>query len=345
MRPVAILDAVMREALFALDSERSHDVALRMLGPIGATPAGRNALHAVYGPRWQRPVELLGLTFPNPVGLAAGYDKNALAWKGLASLGLGHVEIGTVTPRPQPGNPKPRVFRLRDQAALINRLGFPSEGADVVNCRLDGERPFGCILGVNLGKNKDTPLEEAAADYVELVGPFAAVADYLTVNVSSPNTPGLRKLQTGAALVSLLREVVVARDHAAEQLGRSVPVLVKLAPDLTDADLDDALQAVSDAGIDGVIATNTTISRDGVRGPMVQETGGLSGAPLTARSQAMIAAIRKRAGDDLPLIGVGGIMTPDDAKARLDAGADLVQIYTGLVFGGPGLVARIVEAI
>ncbi|MCB9681568.1 MAG: quinone-dependent dihydroorotate dehydrogenase [Alphaproteobacteria bacterium] len=339
------MDRVLRDALFLLESERSHDTALQLLAVAGATEAGRAALRTMYGPRTQRPVSLMGLTFPNAVGLAAGYDKGARAWAGLATLGFGHVEIGTVTPKPQPGNPRPRVFRLTEQACLINRLGFPSEGADVVHRRLGPARPYGTVLGVNIGKNKDTPLEEAASDYTALVHAFADVADYLTVNVSSPNTPGLRKLQTGAALTALLTAVVAARDACTERLGRRVPVTVKLAPDLDDADLDDALQAVADAAIDGVIATNTTLDRDRVHGPLAQETGGLSGAALTAKATDVCRRIRARAGDALPLIGVGGIMTPDDAQARLDAGADLVQLYTGVVFGGPGLVRQTVERL
>lgn len=339
------MDPLLIKLLFQLESERSHDVALRMLSVAGATGLGREALWQLYGPSRSRPVDLMGLRFPNPVGLAAGYDKNAWSWKGMASLGFGHVEIGTVTPKPQPGNPKPRVFRLADQRCLINRLGFPSEGGRVVRKRLDGDRPHGAILGVNIGKNKDTPLEEAARDYVELVEVFADVADYLTVNVSSPNTPGLRKLQTGKALTALLSAVVAARDQEVARLGRAVPVLVKIAPDLSDDDLDDALQAVADSGIDGLIATNTTLDRDQVHGPLAQETGGLSGAALTDKSLAMCRAIRRRAGDALPFISVGGIMSPDDAKQRLDAGADLVQLYSGLVFAGPGLVRRVVERL
>jgi dihydroorotate dehydrogenase len=211
--------------------------------------------------------------------------------------------------------------------------------------RLVGLKPSGLILGVNLGKNKDTPNEEAARDYVRLVGAFVDVADYLVVNVSSPNTPGLRDLQRGPALRALLAEVVAARDAEAGRRTRRVPLLVKLSPDLSDADLDDALGAVADAGVDGVIATNTTLSRDGARGPVAEESGGLSGALLTARSTEMIRRIRARAGDALPLIGVGGVMGADDARARIDAGANLVQLYTGLVYGGPGVVRRVVEAL
>lgn len=340
-----MIDGLMRRALFLLQPEQSHHAALSLLSTASSQGLGERALRRLYAPRRQRPVELMGLRFSNAVGLAAGYDKDAVAWRGLAALGFGFVEVGTVTPRPQAGNPGPRVFRLAEERCLINRLGFPSAGADVVRARLGRDRPHGAVLGVNIGKNKDTPLEEAGEDYVALVDRFADVADYLAVNVSSPNTPGLRKLQTGAALTRLLGQVVTARDAQAEALGRPVPVLVKLSPDLSDADLDDALQAVVDAGCDGVIATNTTLSREGVRDPQRAETGGLSGRALTARSHEVIASIRRWAGDDLPLVGVGGLMTPDDVARRLDAGADLVQLYTGLVYGGPGLVRRCVERI
>ncbi len=339
-----MMDALLKQLLFLLPPEGAHEASLLLLSNAEEVELG-SMLDRFYRPRRQRPVELMGLTFPNPVGLAAGYDKDGRVWRTLSRLGFGHVEVGTVTPQPQPGNPKPRVFRLEADRALINRLGFPSQGADAVRARLVGMKPHPMILGVNLGKNKATPNEEAGQDYVRLVGVFAEVADYLVVNVSSPNTPGLRELQRGEPLRALLRQVVAARDGERERIARRVPVLVKLAPDLGDADLDDALGAVADAGIDGVIATNTTISRDGVHGPFVQETGGLSGAPLTGRATAMIRAIRQRSGDDLPLIAVGGIMGTDDARARLDAGANLVQIYTGLVYGGPGMVRRVVEAL
>lgn len=336
-----MLDAALRRALFLLEPESSHDAALGLLAAAQRTPGGLAALRAMYTPRRQRPVELLGLRFPNPVGLAAGYDKNARAWRALGALGFGHVEVGTVTPRPQPGNPKPRIFRIPEAAAVINRLGFPSEGAEAVRARIGAVKPEGVILGVNLGRNKATPNERAAEDYAALVPIFAPVADYLVVNVSSPNTPGLRALQTRAALTSLLAAVCTARDAAAAQ----PPVLVKLAPDLDEAGLEDALAAAVDAGIDGVIATNTTLSREGLAPRWADEAGGLSGAPLTARATGVIERVRARLGDGFPLIGVGGIMSPDDAKARLDAGADLVQVYTGLIYGGAGWVRELVEAV
>ncbi len=334
-----LLDRAMQRALFLLDSEASHHAALRMLAAAEVAPGGLAALRALHAPRRQRPVTLLGQTFPNPIGLAAGYDKDASAWQALGALGFGHVEVGTVTPRPQPGNPGPRVFRLTAERALINRLGFPSTGADAVLPRLQAARRTPARLGVNLGKNKDTPNEQAADDYVALVRRFAPVADYLAVNVSSPNTPGLRALQTRAALTALLSAVRDARDAV-----QGPPVLVKLAPDLSDADLDDALQAFTDAGIDGLITTNTTLDRSGVPARWAEEAGGLSGAPLTARAEAFVRTVRGRVGPGVPLIGVGGVMTAEDAVRRLAAGADMVQVYTGLVFGGPGVVREMVEA-
>jgi dihydroorotate dehydrogenase len=331
-----MIDAALQSLLFRLDPEDAHRAALRLLGVAGCTGAGRAALRAAYGAA-ERPVEVLGLRFPNAVGLAAGYDKDGTAWRALAALGFGHVEVGTVTPLPQAGNPRPRVFRLAEERAIINRMGFPSEGADMVRTRLHTDRPYGVVLGVNLGKNKDTPLEEAARDYVAGVRRFAEVADYLAVNVSSPNTPGLRSLQGREALRALLAAVVAARDAEAARR----PVLVKLAPDLDDAGLDDACDAALSAGVDGVIATNTTLARDGVRST---EAGGLSGAPLTARALATLGGLRARLPGTVPVIAAGGIMSADDARARLDAGAALVQLYTGFVYGGPSLVQRVARA-
>lgn len=340
---------VLRRLLFRLDPERAHALALGAIRLGGAVPPARWLLRALYGAPPTRPVEAFGVSFPNAIGLAAGYDKDALGWRGLTCLGFGHLELGTVTPRPQPGNPKPRVFRLKEDRGLVNRLGFPSRGAEAVAQRLLARaarrRPGGVVLGVNIGKNKDTPLEAAAADYVALLERFAPLADYLVVNVSSPNTVGLRRLQARDALEALLGEVAAARTRSVEALGRPVPLLVKLAPDLDDGELDDALGAVLGAGMDGVVATNTTLARDGLRSPAADEAGGLSGAPLTARSTAVIRAIHDRTGGRLPIVGVGGVASADDARAKLDAGATLVQLYTGLVYEGPGLVRRLVRAL
>jgi dihydroorotate dehydrogenase len=305
----------------------------------------------------QKPVQAFGLTFPNPVGLAAGYDKDGLGWRGLACLGFGHIEVGTVTPKPQPGNPRPRLFRLVEERAIINRMGFPGRGASVVAQQLRSYvpqtaqrttcnvRPATCVIGVNLGKNKDTPLEEAATDYLALMETFAPLADYLAVNISSPNTVGLRQLQARQALQALLSVLAARRQEVVPSLGRPLPLLVKLAPDLTDAELDDALDVILATGMDGVIATNTTLARNGVRSPLAQEAGGLSGAPLHGMSTEMIRKISQRTHGRLPIIGVGGVASATDAQEKIDAGATLVQLYTGLIYEGPGLVKRIVREL
>ena len=289
-------------------------------------------------------VQAAGITFPNPLGLAAGYDKDALAWHGLESLGFGHLELGTVTPRPQPGNPEPRMFRLVEDNAVINRMGFPSRGADFVARRLQNRKPGGLVIGMNIGKNKDTELEEAEQDYVPLVRLFAPLADYLAVNVSSPNTPGLRKLQEAGMLAGLLRPIAEERDRQNAQLGRRVPVFVKLAPDLDEDQLDSALQAITDTGMDGVIISNTTISRPVLKSTLAGETGGLSGAPLTALNTRLVKLTVQKLNGRLPVIASGGVMNAADAQAKLDAGAVLVQLYTGLIYAGPGLVKEILNS-
>jgi dihydroorotate dehydrogenase len=292
-----------------------------------------------------KPVQVFGLRFANPIGLAAGYDKDGLGWRGLACLGFGHIELGTVTLRPQPGNPRPRIFRLPEAGGVINRMGFPGRGAEFVVRQLQGRRPAGLVLGVNMGKNKDTPLEEAAQDYLSLARLFAPLADYLVVNVSSPNTVGLRRLQARDLLEALLEALAQERQAQVQRLGRPVPVLVKLAPDLEDAELDDALAAIQSSAMDGVIATNTTVRREGLRSPLAGESGGLSGAPLHARSLTMVRQIVERTQGRLPVIGVGGVMGAAEARAMLEAGAALVQVYTGLIYAGPGLVKRILNEL
>jgi dihydroorotate dehydrogenase len=289
-----------------------------------------------------KPVDVFGIRFPNVVGLAAGYDKDGLGWRGLSCLGFGHIEVGTVTPRAQFGNPKPRLFRLPEHKALINRMGFPCEGSDFLINQLKKKRPTDVILGVNLGKNKVTPLDKAASDYMTLIEQFSPLADYLAINVSSPNTVGLRNLQAFNALNSLLLQLAEKRLSLQNQLGRSVPILVKLSPDLSDRELDGALDAIIGVGMDGVIATNTTISREGINSSLANESGGLSGAPLRELSTEMISKIYKLTSGELPIIGVGGIMNIDDALEKLDVGASLVQLYTGLIYSGPGLVKDIV---
>ena len=331
-----------RSLLFRLDPERAHGFTLGLLRLAGALPPLQTVLRSVFAAP-QMPVQVFGLTFNNPIGLAAGYDKDGLGWRGLACLSFGHIEIGTVTPRPQPGNPRPRLVRLPEQSALINRMGFPGRGAEYVSRRLRFSRPPGLVLGVNLGKNKDTPLENAAEDYLALMKIFAPLSDYLVVNVSSPNTEGLRSLQRRQALEQLL--IPLRRFCMQEQawLNRPVPLLVKLAPDLTDAELDNALDVITGAGVEGVIASNTTLSRTGVPASLAGQAGGLSGAPLGELSTRMIRRIHANTEGKLPIIGLGGVMCPADVRAKLDAGATLVQVYTGLVFAGPGLVQSILR--
>lgn len=333
---------LLRPLLYALPPERAHGLALGALAAAARLPGGEALLRALYAPRKARPVTLWGLQFPNAVGLAAGYDKDGRAWQALGALGFGHVELGTVTPRPQPGNPAPRVFRLTQDQALINRMGFPSGGAERLEERLRAPRPPGLIVGVNLGKNKDTPLEDAAQDYQALLARFAPLADYLVVNVSSPNTPDLRRLQSGPALAALLGGLVRARDA---QAPRRVPLLVKLAPDLSEAELVDALDAALGAGVDGLVATNTTLRREGLRSAAAGEAGGLSGAPLREPSRTLLRQAVRHLDGRLPVVSAGGIDSPEEARVRLDLGASLVQLWTGLVYQGPGLVRRVVEGL
>lgn len=332
---------IVRPILFQLDPERAHALTLGMVRLAGALPPMRGLLRSLYRLP-ERPVEVFGLRFMNPVGLAAGYDKDGLGYRGLACLGFGHIEIGTVTVRPQRGNPRPRLFRLPSDQALINRMGFPGHGADFLARRLQAKKVPGLVVGVNIGKNKDTPLEDASQDYLSLMRRFAPLADYLTVNVSSPNTVGLRRLQGREALDCLLGELSSENALLDQQLSRHVPLLVKLAPDLNDEELEDALQVIVDQKLDGVIATNTTITREGLRSAHAQEAGGLSGKPLHQRSLEVVRSIVRQTQGSLPVIAVGGIDSPESAQAMLDAGARLVQVYTGLVYQGPGLVKKIV---
>lgn len=291
------------------------------------------------------PVQAFGLQFSNPLGLAAGYDKDGLGWRGLACLGFGHIEVGTVTPRPQPGNPHPRLFRLPAEQALINRMGFPGKGAEFIRQQISKTRPKNLVLGVNIGKNKDTALDQAVDDYLHLLRVFYTCADYLVVNVSSPNTLGLRQLQGRRQLDRLLSQLSSERAHIKKPGSPLIPILVKLAPDLTDAELEDALDVILANHMDGVIATNTTLSRKGLNSPYASEQGGLSGKPLYELSVSMVAKIHARTGSCLPIIGVGGIDDITGLQKMMDAGAVLVQIYTGLVYKGPGLVRTIVKAL
>jgi dihydroorotate dehydrogenase len=334
----------LRPFIYTLSPEQAHHLTLTLLRIAGMLPPTRGLLHAIYRPPLDiAPVDAFGLRFANPLGLAAGYDKDGVAWRGLSCLGFGHIELGTVTPLAQPGNPRPRLFRLVDDRAVINRMGFNNRGAGFLAKQIRGPRPKDLVLGVNIGKNKATPLEEAPRDYLSLLRAFAPLADYLTVNVSSPNTPGLRSLQTRAALEEILRPLAAEKGDQAHRLGRRVPVLVKLAPDLTDAELDGALEAITGCSMDGVIISNTTLARPPLTSRCAGETGGLSGAPLTALAQLMLQKTLAHLSGRLPVIASGGVMTPEDVRARLDMGAALVQVYTGLIYEGPGLVKRILS--
>jgi len=346
MAPRMMLYSISRAVFFKLEPETAHAVTLAAIARAGAVGPVRAALAARFCVPEAEPVAAFGLCFPNRVGLAAGYDKDGEGWRGLAALGFGHIEVGTVTPLPQPGNPKPRVFRLVDRRSVINRMGFPGRGATYVADRLRKPRPPGLVLGVNIGKQKDTSLENAADDYEQLMEVFAPLADYLAVNISSPNTPGLRRLQERSFLGALLGRLAAKQTELADAAGKRVPVLVKLAPDLDADQLRTAVDVIVESGLDGIIATNTTISREAVDGhPGASEEGGLSGATLTSMSTKIIAAIAEHLDGALPIIGVGGIMSPEDARAKLDAGATLVQIFTGMIYEGPGLVKRILRAL
>jgi dihydroorotate dehydrogenase len=285
-------------------------------------------------------VELFGLTFPSPVGLAAGFDKNAEVAGAMLGLGFGFVEVGTVTPQPQEGNPRPRLFRLPADRAVINRLGFNNRGHDWAAAELERRRGRGGIIGVNVGANRDSA--DRIGDYVSGVRGFAGLASYLAINVSSPNTPGLRELQKGGELDELLTRVAEARAEAASETGRHVPLLLKIAPDMDDAELQGVIEAAGRHGMDGLIISNTTLAREGLTSRRhASQAGGLSGPPLFERSTAMLARARQLAGPELALIGVGGVDSAAAAWAKIAAGADLVQLYTGLVYAGPGLVLEI----
>jgi dihydroorotate dehydrogenase len=325
----------LRPLLFRLDPERAHQLTLTLLKWTGGFPATRALLHSLFDiadPRLE--VQAFGVKFRNPVGVAAGYDKNGIAVRGLNSLGFGHIEVGTVTREPQAGNPRPRLHRLPEAGALINRMGFPNAGAEALKVKRESG---GARIGINLGKGKDTPLEKAAEDYCALLRSLQAQADYVALNVSSPNTPGLRQLQTRSAIEELLQAVTSVRNS----LTPRVPLLVKISPDLAEAEIDDVLTAVMAHGLDGVIATNTTLRREGVPGYAAGLNGGLSGVPLRERATEVIRYIARRTEGQLPVVGVGGIASAADALEKVRAGACLVQVYTGLVYAGPGLARQI----
>ena len=328
------------------DAEAAHERTLVLLSWAQQSAVGRASLRLLAGPLPQRPFTLFGLTFPNKLGMAAGFDKEVRVAAGLALLGFGHVEVGTLTPHSQIGNARPRIFRLRQDRALINRMGFPNEGVDTAVANLQRLKNRTFVLGVSLGKQKETPLAEATGDYVTVMQKVYGYADYLVVNISSPNTPGLRELQGGNYLSHLLAVLQVQNEQMAQQHGLAKrPLLVKIAPDLTWLELDEILAAVQDNAISGIIATNTTLSRDGLTDGNQDQQGGLSGRPLVRRSTEIIAYIHKHTQGQLPIIGVGGVETAVDAQAKLDAGASLVQLYTSLIYEGPRLAGSILRQL
>ncbi len=331
--------AIPRSLLFSMEVERAHELTLDTLARLQNTPA-----QCLWSrPRVADPVTLAGLRLPNRIGLAAGLDKNGRCIDGFGAMGFGFIEVGTVTPKAQPGNPKPRIFRLPRADALINRLGFNNEGlpAFLANVqRAHSFRAAGGVLGLNIGKNAATPIERAVDDYLLGLDGVFPHADYVTVNISSPNTQNLRSLQSDEALDALLSALQARKQHLEAQApGRRVPMFVKIAPDLDDTQVRLIAATLKRHGIDGVIATNTTVARDAVQGlPHAQETGGLSGRPVFEASNRVIAALRAELGSGTPIVGVGGVLSGADAKAKLAAGADVVQVYTGLIYRGPALV-------
>lgn len=335
-----MLYPLIKNMLFTLDPERAHALTLTSLQRLEKS----GVLSMMCADLQDAPVELMGLKFRNRVGIAAGLDKNAICIDALSALGAGHVEIGTVTPRPQEGNAKPRVFRLLEAQALINRMGFPNEGMDAVLPRL-AARKHQAICGANIGKNASTPLEQATDDYLKCMRVLAPQADYITINVSSPNTLGLRNLQATDYLRPMLVALLEERARLLPTLGRGLPLLVKIAPDLSDDDLYSMADLFLELRIDGVVATNTTLSRPSGLGSFAEQAGGLSGRPVHALSLATVSKLRQRLGAGFPIIGVGGISSAEDARAMRQAGADLVQIYTGLLYRGPGLIKAVAAAL
>ncbi|WP_050874838.1 quinone-dependent dihydroorotate dehydrogenase [Comamonas testosteroni] len=342
--------SLTRPILFGMDPEAAHDLTMNLMAK------GQNTL---LQKAWERPlisdpIELAGLKFPNRVGMAAGLDKNARCIDALAAMGFGFVEVGTVTPRPQPGNPKPRMFRIPEKNALINRLGFNNEGLDafLANVRRSqvrakaGSNGGAMLLGLNIGKNATTPIEEATSDYIKALDGVYPHADYVTVNISSPNTKNLRALQSDEALDALLGAVANRREQLSSQHGKRTPVFVKIAPDLDEEQVGVIAATLERHGMDGVIATNTTISRDAVKGLQhAEEAGGLSGAPVLEASNQIIRQLRSALGSRFPIIGVGGILSGADSVSKIRAGADVVQIYSGLIYRGPDLVTEAAQAI
>jgi len=333
--------SLARSFLFCLDAERAHD-----LGLLGIETAYRTGLNPLLAAKpAPLPTQVFGLHFANPVGLAAGLDKNGAHIDALAALGFGFIEVGTTTPRPQAGNPKPRMWRLPEHQAVINRLGFNNEGVDALVRNVERAR-YGGVLGINIGKNKDTPNEQAVDDYITCLTRVYARASYVTVNISSPNTQGLRDLQEEETLKRFIGTLREAQEKLAAQHGARKPMLLKIAPDLGDAELDAIASVLLAAGIDGLICTNTTIDRSAIAGAThAEEAGGLSGKPLFDKATSVLRGMAKRIGGKIPLVGVGGILNGADAAAKIAAGAKLVQFYSGMIYRGPELIRESVDAI
>jgi dihydroorotate dehydrogenase len=340
---LAQLYPLARRALFALDAERAHHVSLaglRVTERLGILQG------LAAPPPDSQPVHCMGLEFPNALGLAAGLDKEGNSIDAFGRLGFGHVEIGTITPRPQPGNPKPRLFRLKEHEGIINRMGFNNPGITQGVRNVRTAKSFKGIVGFNIGKNKGTPNENATDDYLIGLRDAWPVADYITVNLSSPNTPGLRDLQATDSTAALLERLKQEQETLSKSTGRRVPLALKVAPDLEDDHITALSRVFLDGGLDGLVATNTTIERDAVAGhPHAAEAGGLSGAPLTTRSTDVIAAFHAELGSHIPIIGVGGIMSGADAKAKIAAGATLIQIYSGFIYHGPALIINVLDSL
>ncbi|WAG77206.1 quinone-dependent dihydroorotate dehydrogenase [Metapseudomonas furukawaii] len=330
-----------RELLFSLSPETSHELSIDLIGAGGRLGLNRILTKSPAS----LPVKVMGLEFPNPVGLAAGLDKNGDAIDGFAQLGFGFIEIGTVTPRPQPGNPKPRLFRLPEAEAIINRMGFNNRGVDHLLERVRAAKYDG-VLGINIGKNFDTPVERAVDDYLICLEKVYAHASYITVNVSSPNTPGLRSLQFGDSLKQLLEALRQRQQALAAEQGRYVPLAIKIAPDMSDEETVMVARALLESGMDAVIATNTTLGREGVEGlPHGDEAGGLSGAPVRDKSTHTVKVLAGELGGRLPIVAVGGVTEGRHAAEKIEAGASLVQIYSGFIYRGPALIREAVDAI
>ncbi|MDX1474185.1 MAG: quinone-dependent dihydroorotate dehydrogenase [Reinekea sp.] len=329
-----------KKILFMLSAETAHELTIDAFAAV----TNLSLSGAIPGPKKQKPVNVFGIEFPNAVGLAAGLDKNGDAIDALGAFGFGFVEVGTVTPKPQPGNPQPRLFRIPEKEAIINRMGFNNKGVDYLVERVKKSNYSG-VIGINIGKNKDTPEEEAVNDYLICLEKVYPVADYIAVNLSSPNTPGLRNLQFGENLAKLI-SALKARQQELDESHKHTPILIKIAPDLTDEEVKSLAATFNELKVEGVIATNTTVSRDAVEGCVnAEETGGLSGSPVRDQSNHILKLFREQLDDSIPLIGVGGVMSEHDAEEKLKMGADLVQVYTGFIYQGPGLIKKAVERL